>query len=295
MWIMWDSAIDWITATAPCGTNEAEKLEDCALSALGRMQHAGHTLQRRSFEGYIGLQCGSVFFGQRDDGCLARVSGAPAHPFASELAEVAARVNVTRLDLQNTIQSETDVPTHARDTLRFLEDEHEKSGSKKPLNVEYKRRQKKGDCLWIGSRTSPRFFRIYDKTREQNGLVPPNLWRYEVEFKAKQAAQVWRTMVQSHCSTKVITEIVVAGFALKGIDLSWIEHAEPRRLPSSYQKTDIERKLRWIQRNVSRTSKELVEAGYGDVLRHWLGFEDAKAQKAVAKFLQSDADEETAG
>ncbi len=269
---MWDSAIDWITATARCGEKESEILEDIALSALGRMQQAGHTLQRRSYEGYIGLSCGSVFFGSREDGCCARVSGSPAHPFACELAEQCPSVNVSRIDLQNTIKSDTDVPTHARDVLTMIEAAHKKSGSKRALNFEFKHRKNKGDCLWIGSRTSSRFFRIYDKTREQDGLVPPNLWRYEVEFKGKQAAQIWRTMVQTKCSPKVITDIVVAGFLLKGVDLSWIEQAEPRRLPSSYQKTDIERKLQWIERNVSRTSKELIDAGYEDQLRKWLGF-----------------------
>jgi hypothetical protein len=273
---MWDAAVDWVTATAPLETPEAETLEDLALSALGRMQHAGHTLKPRSWEGYAGLECGNVFFGRRDDGVLAKVTSAAAHPFVCELAEKAPRVQISRIDLQVTLQSGTDKPKLAREILTQLEDAHEASGSKRPLNVEYKRRKKKGDCLWIGARTSPRFYRIYDKTRDQDGKIPPNLWRYEVEFKGKQAKQIWRTMTQCHCSLKVIVNIVVAGFLLKGIDLSWIETVEPRKLPSSYSKTTTERQLNWMERDVSRTSKELIAAGWGGLLSKWLGFDDVK-------------------
>ncbi len=294
MWITWDVGVDYITATAPPETQEAEAIEDLGLSALGRMQHAGHTLKPRTLFGYVGMECGVVFVGKREDGFMVKVSSAPAHPFAVELAEKMPTVNITRLDLQVTLQSKTDQPRLAREIQRDLEDAHAASKSRRPLNIHYERDERNGDCLWIGKRTSPRFLRIYDKTRDENGKVPPHLWRYEVEFKAKQATQVWRTLVLSHCSLKVITNIVVAGFLIKNVDLSWIEEVEPRRLPSSYEKTTTEKQLNWMERNVSRTSRQLIEGGYKDILSRWLGFTEQKVTKPAAKFLPSDADEETA-
>lgn len=49
-----------------------------------------------------------------------------------------------------------------------------------------------GDTVYIGSRSSDRFVRIYDKHNEQLQFL-----RYECEFKRKQADRIWNDFISS--------------------------------------------------------------------------------------------------
>jgi DNA relaxase NicK len=280
-WIIWDAAVDYITCSAKRDTHLADLLADIGLTELSYQQNEGQQPEGFSFQGYQGQKVGSCSVGYREDGILLRVSGSAAHKICCQMLETDQRFKPSRIDLQITGHCETEQPKRAREIYRQLEEHHEASGSKKPFNCDLRRRSKKGDCLYIGVRESPRFFRIYDKSKEQGVYVQDGLWRYEVECKGKQSKAVFDTLRLSKASQQVIIELVVAGFQSKHVDMSWVDKCNPNKLPSVYTKTTHERKLLWMRNNVSRTSKELIQAGYEQQLREWLGFDpnDVKPDK----------------
>jgi DNA relaxase NicK len=273
MWIIWDAAVDYVTSTVAKENSESKQFADLGRSLLLKMASDGHTEKSKYLFGYQGWESGNVFAGRRDDGEMVRVSSAAAHPYCVRLTEDVPTARITRLDLQITARGEVDQPTRAEDIYHDLRAKHRAKHGKKPFRAKLDVDEKNGSTLWLGSRTSPRFYRIYDKTREQRGRIEKNLWRYEIEFKGKQAQAIFNTLRLSNCAQKVCIEIVVAGFQSRSVNMDWVDKCDVRKLPSTYSKTTTERKLNWIENNVSRTSKELIQAGYKDMLAHWLGFD----------------------
>src|ERR1051325_2372516 len=51
------------------------------------------------------------------------------------------------------------------------------------------RRQSKAGAptVELGSRSSPRYVRVYNKTAESRGEYPPNCWRWEIELKQAES------------------------------------------------------------------------------------------------------------
>jgi hypothetical protein len=108
---------------------------------------------------------------------------------ANELWELCAGMRATRLDLA------LDVKT---DDL-FPEDLHCWSliAQRKATFIEtHENRERKGFTLYVGSRKSERFLRVYDKSAESN-LSVPNVTRFELELKGSVARHVFR-MVEEY-------------------------------------------------------------------------------------------------
>lgn len=153
-----------------------------------------------SIMGYKGFSYNGVWFMQREhhDGehagqihTMIRVSGHLAHNFASFLTREKKSLNInafrcTRIDTQVTIDGHLSSARTIVDILR------EHKGWGRGLAPSVTLIEGKVNTIYIGSRTSERYVRFYEK-----GDVMNTFTRFEIEYKGTQAEQVFRLVLGS--------------------------------------------------------------------------------------------------
>lgn len=159
--------VDYITASSrgkeislvevPCGG-----VDDDIQWQAGRARYYGYSITYKN--GYLQLMY------SEEQGSLVRASGAIADEFAASLPSC---FRLSRLDLC------IDVPVEI-DLLSLYRRQKSESGKIHCTLIN-------NQTLYVGSRKSERFWRVYDKAAEQ-GLVGP-LYRIEVELKGNRARQ----------------------------------------------------------------------------------------------------------
>jgi len=129
-----------------------------------------------------------------------------------------------------------------------------------------------GITTYIGSRTSPRFIRVYDKEAESRGLIPST--RFEMEAKADYAALLWRSL--SGRNDPDVVRQAVKG-SINAFVRSWGSEtvdkifalSEPWK-PAPREETDSDLKA-WLSRQVIPTLiRSYREQPNGENLFTWL-------------------------
>lgn len=223
--------------------------------------------KRQNWLGYSGYACYGLFSGLREDGIIIRGSGQEA-----KLTEEIARrekwdARCTRLDLQITAdigKTKNDYGSRVREAIEKSEGDE---SSAKGFNLAFYKARGGDSGVTIGSRSSERYARFYNKTAEQRGRVGPGLWRFEVEFKGQQARLMYKMLMAAASGRWLALSVVKTTFELYGVDMSWVTTAKPFELPSSARENDDERRLRWLKSHVARTVAELKSRGHEDAVR----------------------------
>jgi DNA relaxase NicK len=115
-----------------------------------------------------------------------------------------------------------------------------------------------GSTLYIGSRQSDLFARLYDKGVEQAACVPGQWWRLELEIKHERALTVARVLQQSVAQTQQLTSMVAryfadrAGMRIPSYDGAAVCNGGPHVTSSAKQ-------LQWLSRGVRPTVKRLLD------------------------------------
>lgn len=129
-----------------------------------------------------------------------------------------------------------------------------------------------GTTLYVGSRSSEEFGRVYDKGEEAAlPYAPGHLWRYEIELKgdkAKQAVRSLMSLVGAYKDKQTAISATVYDWFDKRSVPPLFRRATVGGLDLKVQvsdKTDDER-LIWLRKQVSPTVKELIMSGNRDVL-----------------------------
>lgn len=128
----------------------------------------------------------------------------------------------------------------------------------------------KGQTLYIGSRKSDQYGRVYDKSAE-TGRVAGKLWRFEVEYKRKYAKGVADRLAEiaNEETPSVLGEAINATlydwFDKRGVPPIFDRKgAAIDRVSSSFDGTMG--KVEWIRKQVSPTVKRLILSGQGQVV-----------------------------
>lgn len=226
--------------------------QQCVNSEAAR----GNKTEVFRFQGYAGFQSGQARWGWGKDGCICIVSGELANMTATDLAKHSDRW--TRVDYCVTVQALPGM---------IQPDEDYWTAFRMPVGIkgqpaELGRLQKKGggNTTTLGERASPRYVRVYDKTRESGGVYPPQCWRWEIELKRQEALHelgLWQAgmvlpnrplnMIASHLQTY-------------GLTVPWKPDAEVKRIPGIYHKRDADRLLGWFERQVAPSVRFVAEA-----------------------------------
>jgi hypothetical protein len=150
--------------------------------------------------GYSGFSYNGVWFVQREhhEGehaghihMMIRVSGSRSHEFTQFLREKKKSLNIagfkcTRLDLQITIEGNL---TPARGIVNLL---RAYDGWGRGIPPKITLIEGDNNTVYIGSRTSERYVRFYEKENDYDKLV-----RFEIEYKGSQAEQLFPVVLHN--------------------------------------------------------------------------------------------------
>lgn len=123
-----------------------------------------------------------------------------------------------------------------------------------------------GATLYIGSRQSDQFGRLYDKGVQSKTNVPGKHWRAEVEYKKPRSGNINRSLyeVSRDDRENKICDTVAEWFADRNAEL-FPSRGTFNTLHYSVEarQTTADRKLAWLRTQVAPSVRQLVEAGYG--------------------------------
>lgn len=214
-----------------------------------------------AWQGYTGWQVGQVCVGERPDGSIVRLTGKAAHDWASD--GLPTGHNISRLDIALTVWGVSDqsrqIALHS-----VSADQYRKSLQSRPFDVRLIDGFGKGDTLYVGSRTSEQFVRVYDKERAPNGGTEyKTALRYECECKEQLAHRAYSRCVGDGYSAASCLSVLAGLLARRGIDALSTRgvqqsHIGVTELPVS----SLESSLSWLEVQVKPTVSRLMREGY---------------------------------
>jgi hypothetical protein len=183
--------------------------------------------------------------------------------------------NVSRVDLAVTIRTRNEVGDLVQVYYDWVKQNLGAWEARKLTKIE---NNKGGQTLYVGSRASDQFGRIYDKGAQDKKLkVPPGyLWRYEVEFKEDRAGKIanqLRDLVDPNASpAQRIQQTVYLWFDSRDVPpLFCRAKSLPLDSTVSARVTTDEKALAWLSAQVAPTVARLMNKGKTDQTLQALG------------------------
>jgi Replication initiation factor len=247
------TGVDWITATTPADGREWPLLL-AADAILAQEERDGHELERARWQGYDLKCCGGAWAGAREDSALVRLSGETAGEHWYQLVRHAKRI--TRLDLAVTVRPEPPNPKlaaqHLRQVLRW------RKGRQQSYRVNYHGTPEGIQTVYLGSRTSATYGRIYDKWAESEDDRWRDSWRYEVECKDVVATGLARALMGEPDRERPVRVYVHDWFDKHGVHCAFPRPGGDVHAPSTRAPGDDDRTLRWWDDQVAAVYARLA-------------------------------------
>jgi DNA relaxase NicK len=260
------AAVDFLTITA-VDTGVKTALCERALKTSAILEEFGEQRKSWHWRGYSGFRTGGMAYGERQDSAIAMLSGIDCQAFWSIFAPHST--NCTRVDLAVTIRLKKCSPRLLENYVKWAREEG--SPALRRL-TSVTSGDGTGKTLYVGSRSSDQFGRVYDKGAQiKNPLEIHRLYRYEVEFKRDRAALVLGELIgskQPEERARLIGQTVFTWFDNRGIPPVFGKFGDGSiPLELSARITSASRKLTWLRKQVRPTVRWLLEAtGERDVL-----------------------------
>lgn len=264
----WNANVDWITMTASAKTEgidiiHADWHRTCR-RVVAACSHGMVTELEASIRGYKGLRyTNALFLGKLQfQGLMLIASGGMAQRV---IEQDMACDNVSRMDLAVTLWGFTTPSMFIAECAVIAHDYVTARKGLAPKVTLTKDMEGNGSTLYIGSRVSDTFIRIYDKGAESKEAAYTGAIRFEVELKgdrAKHGYEALRDMKWSDRGTiaQVSAWLRRVGLGLpQGLELGVAY--EPLVIKTTF---DIDRSLQWLEKTVSKTIERIRLAGVSD-------------------------------
>jgi len=259
--------VDWMTATVRPGV-KATLLMNLVEQWYEDRQNDGYQGSAWKWNGYSGSTTDGISFGRRDDGYLIRVSGDVALNRWRMLGKYAD--NISRLDLQVTgLDDRLDVDwTQTAKRTSELEARILAGMTRTTLTTS----TPSGSTYTIGSRSSERYLRIYDKTAESNGLWPSTCWRWEIEYKAGLADRVAERLLVADRPENMILSRLWQDFSQWLITVPCPSVGPGWRPMQVREESSDQRRLQWLRRCIRPMVDKMSQSFDVTTLSEALGF-----------------------
>lgn len=247
--------VDWITAVA-LSKEAREELEPKCAVMLDHEHQCGNDLTPWRFAGYEGFKSGGVQFGTRYDSCCVRVSGATADDYWRQLWRDCEKV--TRLDVQVTVRTTLPVARAIGVVHRcaLRESAKRKDGARVTMI-----RSNDGGCtVYLGSRQSEVFGRVYTKGFESQLDHYDGTLRFEVEIKGSLCHDLLRRMCRDSNEIAAVAGYICGFFSKRGVELE-IPSVNKYTARVSRPASDDETRLAWLAVQVRPSIETLVHHG----------------------------------
>ena len=123
-----------------------------------------------------------------------------------------------------------------------------------------------GNTLYVGSRSSEQYGRLYDKGVEAKIAPPGEIWRYEVEFKKPKSDifvnTLYERIAKGGLPETMLVSTVWLWFFDRGVNpLFRTSNAGVIKPSSEFVATTSDRQLRWLRTSVAPTLMKLADKG----------------------------------
>lgn len=273
-----DASIDYVTMTISHESKYAETLLTRAIEIIDGMAH-NHEVSDIQAMGFRGKNCNGVsaMYGATHN--MIRLSGEQAQTYFFSL--YCDECNITRIDLAVTHWMGEGI----NERIRLYQRKVERAIAEKETltrNTALWENNQGGMTLYVGSRQSDVYVRIYNKEAESKRPEYVGAIRYEVELKnlvANKVGGLLGEMLKSlYASNEQITGIIMTTvleqLAKRGIETGLSSDEAPISLVVPKKQTDVDAKLAWLAKSVAPTIKWLRERGWEGHVLHVLGFTD---------------------
>lgn len=193
-------------------------------------------------------------------------------------AIVPAAKNVTRVDFQVTVEMPDALPC-------LVEDYYAQVCECNKRKYTLIQNNKGGKTLYVGSRQSAQFGRVYDKGVESKGAKPGKLWRYEVELKQHRGDAIARRLLayipqsdeqgmseMNRTIQRAIVPAVWEWFDDRGIHPIFDRIGDNELVVEIGRSvTSDDRKLEWLTTQVRPTIQDFVSRGLVHKLEKAIG------------------------
>lgn len=222
--------------------------------------------------GYVGRRYGSLWLGERQGDVLVRCSSWPAGVLAPFLHGSGGRC--TRVDVQATVRVEgSPDEVVSRSAISALRGREGAQG--RPWKVAHIRGFGDGDLASVGGRSSELYLRIYNKGAESPDQPEyTSTVRFEAECKGVLAEHVWREVAGAEDRQAAALDMLHALLSKRGLpDLGRFNDGRLPLWDLPKMKTDAQKQLDWLERNVSGTVQKLILDGWKDWVYDALGLD----------------------
>lgn len=270
------AGIDWFSGSMPDGEGAWEWAMQ-GIHAMNTIAAGGDKLEPRSLMGYQGVSVAGCFVGTRHDGYYIQLSSHHANEWFNDIYR--EEMHVTRLDIQVTAQFDT-MP------LKMGEECYNASTAYSdglPVNKRWKVYRFEGSdggyTTYIGSPRSRERGAIYNKEAQSSTDEYLRSWRYEVRYR-DELARKWAELLYRGIMPR--ESAILAGvdtwLRSRGIHLDFLHGPGAIALPKvRSQRTDVERRLRWLREQVAPSVRWLLETQDRDTILLALGLIEQQA------------------
>jgi hypothetical protein len=266
------ACVDWITLTAtPEGSGG--QLWAIGERLLRQDDSVGDCALPWQMKGYRGWHTPHVRMGSRPSGVLLSLSSQKSSDNWRDA--LAAAENCSRLDCAVDVRCDPPKPTVALDIYRNMG--HKPSRSGRPSSSRLIMGSDGGSTVYIGSRQSEFFGRVYDKGIEQQTHRRGEWWRWELEVKGS-SAKVLSHQLSSVDVESVAIGCIVARWFRERCGVSFTFSDAIALCKWEPEPTTVDQKLLWLSRQVRPTVIELLRRGERE--RIWAAL-DLPMQSAV--------------
>ena len=286
-----DAGIDWMTITTKDTKRFEEWTEAFALVA-SEEKARGHKWGSAHILGYKGESCGHAFLGKRTDGAMVRLTSSAAQTYGHLFSPEAC--HVTRIDLQVTVQFDYPAQNFLKRAYDHARVQPVKNG--RPPVYSLLENSLGGSTIYVGSRSSMRYGRIYDKGEESGTELPGRMFRWELEIKDQLADQAVQMLAYSANPERQLLALVGSFFDERALPVTWSIPRDEERFSLPRILPDDAGSLKWLNGPVATVVARLATSvGWAPVLRSILGkayplTSDATICEEIAVELESYAE-----
>jgi hypothetical protein len=253
-----EAGVDWLRVTS-----DSSRVQ----SALARIwsgicteqESDGGILVEAGVLGYTGAKINGQFYGSRSDGTMLNLSGTVAARWYRQVLATGCRV--TRLDLQCTVVTDEYDGDFGERQVAAAFKRREAEQNRNWAKIRLLKGYGEGDTVKVGSRTSGKYGRLYDKQKESNDDRYERCWRYEVEYKDEIAPAVAADLLRADDDTRHIIGVVRGQYDNWGfapVIPGGLTVMPPRPGPRT---SDTQKTLDWLCIQVRPSIGRLLDAG----------------------------------
>lgn len=254
-----EAGVDYLAMTVRSTAHEYESWAASARDAIGLLAQHGNVPRVGNFRAYDGVWCGGGFVGEKPDEGFLSVPGSWASRVWPQTYHRDA--HYSRLDLQVTVRYPDFDKELSKKCYQWANALNEDRPLKQRRKLKLIEDSDGGSTLYIGSRKSLHFCRLYNKMAASDDPAYENCWRFEVELHNDAASNASTYLYEgARSQPRACASTVWHYFTERGILAPWARESEENAvLPVKAPRTDIERKLAWLTEQVSPSVALLLE------------------------------------